>query len=89
MRGTLGTACLQSVRLCRYSSPSKLIPPCNRLLATKESVILFVAHNNLAANKVYRHVGFAGLDPDAGPVEGVSSWLEIGFDRNWVELGHW
>lgn len=56
------------------------------IAARKESVVLYVAHDNPAANKVYHRVGFAGLDPK-GPV--ADSWLEIGFDKNAVALGHW
>ncbi|KAJ6491644.1 hypothetical protein C8R47DRAFT_976415 [Mycena vitilis] len=60
---------------------------CKHLLATKQSLALFVAHDNPAATKVYHRVGFLGLD--GAPVEGVDSWLEIGLDRSKVELGHW
>ncbi|CCM04191.1 uncharacterized protein FIBRA_06357 [Fibroporia radiculosa] len=59
------------------------------LLESKDSVMLYVAHNNPAAAKVYHRVGFVGLAPGLGPVEGVDSWLELGFDRNLVDLGHW
>ncbi|KAG5647769.1 hypothetical protein DXG03_008492 [Asterophora parasitica] len=58
------------------------------LLRTKESVILYVAHNNPAASKVYNRVGFAGLEKFLPAVDGVDSWLELGFDRNVIELGH-
>ncbi|KAJ7033367.1 hypothetical protein C8F04DRAFT_623124 [Mycena alexandri] len=61
---------------------------CKHLLATKQSVALFVAHSNPGATKVYDRVGFRGLDGGA-PVEGVDSWLEIGLDRSKIELGHW
>ena len=59
------------------------------LLKTKEKVVLYAAHNNPAAAKVYHRVGFLGLGPDAEPVDGVDSWLELGFDRRHVTLGHW
>ncbi|KAJ6590082.1 hypothetical protein DFH09DRAFT_1140853 [Mycena vulgaris] len=62
---------------------------CKQLLATKQSVALYVAHNNPAATRVYDHVGFLGLADGASPVEGVDSWLEIGLDRSKIELGHW
>ena len=52
-------------------------------------MVLFVAHDNVAASKVYHRVGFAGLDKSSRRAEGVNSWLEIGFDRDTVELGHW
>ncbi|KAG6890009.1 hypothetical protein C0995_012969 [Termitomyces sp. Mi166 len=59
------------------------------LLKQKESVVLYVAHNNPAASKVYHRVGFVGLDKSMPLVDGVDSWLELGFDRYRVELGHW
>ncbi|KAG5651422.1 hypothetical protein H0H81_008706 [Sphagnurus paluster] len=61
------------------------------LLMTKESVILYVAHNNPAASKVYHRVGFVGLEQSSSVAEapeGVDSWLELGFDRIMVQLGH-
>ena len=51
--------------------------------------MLYVAHNNPAAAGVYSRVGFVGFGPDSEPVEGVDSWLELGFDRKQVQLGHW
>ncbi|OBZ79497.1 hypothetical protein A0H81_00808 [Grifola frondosa] len=60
---------------------------CHSLLRTKSSVVLYVAHNNPAAAKVYDRVGFVGLSNTA--VEGVDSWLELGFERSMVNLGHW
>jgi len=62
---------------------------CKHLLKTKESVVLYVAHENQAAAKVYHRVGFLGLDGKDFSVEGVEPWLEIGFDRDMVQLGHW
>ncbi|GJE99638.1 hypothetical protein PsYK624_159090 [Phanerochaete sordida] len=62
---------------------------CKHLLKSKEKVVLYVAHNNPAAAKVYDRVGFLGLSPGSAPVLGVDSWLELGFDRNLVTLGHW
>ncbi|KAF7362419.1 N-acetyltransferase domain-containing protein [Mycena venus] len=62
---------------------------CKHLLASKQSVALYVAHNNPAATHVYHRVGFLGLADGAAPVEGVDSWLEIGLDRSKIELGHW
>jgi hypothetical protein len=59
------------------------------LLKTKESVVLYVAHDNKAAAKVYHRVGFIGLDGKDCSVDGVERWLEIGFDRDVVKLGHW
>ena len=59
------------------------------LLKTKEAVVLYVAHDNQAAAKVYHRVGFVGLDEKDYSAEGVEPWLEIGFDRDVVELGHW
>ncbi|KAJ7503146.1 hypothetical protein B0H11DRAFT_620286 [Mycena galericulata] len=62
---------------------------CKYLLMTKQSVALYVAHNNPAATNVYHRVGFMGLADGAAPVDGVESWLEIGLDRSKIELGHW
>jgi ribosomal protein S18 acetylase RimI-like enzyme len=62
---------------------------CKYLLKTKESVVLYVAHDNKAAAKVYHRVGFVGLGEKGPSIDGVEPWLEVGFDRNVVELGHW
>jgi len=62
---------------------------CRHLLQTKENVVLYVAHDNPGAAKVYRRVGFLGLAKDGPAVEGVDPWMEIGFDRAKVQLGHW
>jgi len=62
---------------------------CQQILQTKESVVLYVAHNNPTAAKVYHRVGFVGLSGDGAPVEGVDPWLELGFDQEKVDLGHW
>ncbi|KAH8102560.1 hypothetical protein BXZ70DRAFT_929052 [Cristinia sonorae] len=61
------------------------------LLQFKESVVLYVANANPAAAKVYSRVGFVGLDEESQskPVAGVDRWLELGFDRKYVRLGHW
>jgi len=59
------------------------------LLQTKENVVLYVAHDNPGAAKVYRRVGFVGLAKDGPAVEGVDPWLEIGFEPSQVQLGHW
>ncbi|KJA28744.1 hypothetical protein HYPSUDRAFT_128581 [Hypholoma sublateritium FD-334 SS-4] len=61
---------------------------CKHLLLTKSYVALFVGINNKAAN-VYRRVGFVGLDNNS-PREGAADrWIEIGFDPEYVQLGHW
>ncbi|KAJ3786691.1 hypothetical protein GGU10DRAFT_310418 [Lentinula aff. detonsa] len=64
---------------------------CKHLLYSgKQSVALYVAHDNGAAGKVYHNVGFLGLDKSHDQViEGVEPWSEIGFDRAKVQLGHW
>jgi ribosomal protein S18 acetylase RimI-like enzyme len=55
----------------------------------REAVVLFVGCENRAA-RVYRRVGFQGLDTIVdGSVDNVNRWLEVGFDRNKVTLGHW
>ena len=59
----------------------------NRLLKEKEKIVLYVGVGNDAAN-VYHRVGFQGLG-GSGEVEGVERWLELGFDRNRVNLGYW
>ena len=87
----------QSFQTVRWLSPSgrawNELTVCvclhDSLLKTKESVCLYVAHNNPAAAKVYHRVGFLGLGPETERVEGVDRWLELGFDRSKVELGHW
>lgn len=71
-------------RLVRRVCKHLLIGP-----GRKESVVLYVAHDNQAATNVYRRVGFAGLSRDGPAVEGVDRWLEIGFDFAMVDLGHW
>ncbi|KAF9448262.1 hypothetical protein P691DRAFT_792720 [Macrolepiota fuliginosa MF-IS2] len=62
---------------------------CEYLLQSKVTVSLFVAHDNPGAALVYSRVGFVGLGPQEGFVPGVEGWTEIGFDRNFVQLGHW
>ncbi|KAJ3877892.1 acyl-CoA N-acyltransferase [Lentinula edodes] len=64
---------------------------CKHLLYSgKQAVALYVAHDNIPACKVYHKVGFVGLDEyHDQPIEGVERWLEIGFDRAKVQLGHW
>ncbi|KAG1885503.1 hypothetical protein F4604DRAFT_1972000 [Suillus subluteus] len=57
---------------------------CIELLEKYKQIVLYVGVDN-CAKVVYDHVGFQGLS------EGSSSerWLEMGFDENKVELGHW
>ncbi|KZT75098.1 hypothetical protein DAEQUDRAFT_734567 [Daedalea quercina L-15889] len=62
---------------------------CQQFLQSKESIVLYVAHNNPTAAKVYHRVGFIGLSEDDGDVEGVDPWLELGFEQEKIELGHW
>jgi hypothetical protein len=59
-----------------------------RLLKTHEKVVLYVGVEN-PAKIVYDRVGFLGLAPGSPAVDGVEHWLEIGFDRAEVDLGHW
>lgn len=56
----------------------------------REAVVLFVGCENRAA-RVYRRVGFQGLDTivDGSTIDNVDRWLEVGFDRKKVTLGHW
>jgi len=54
-----------------------------------QSVVLYVGHT-LDATRVYRRVGFVGLEDDVHEnkeVEGVEDWLELGFAG--ANLGHW
>ncbi|KAI0375260.1 hypothetical protein BV20DRAFT_1117663 [Pilatotrama ljubarskyi] len=60
---------------------------CGSLLQTKESIVLYVAHNNPAAAKVYERVGFIGFESCSG--QSADSWKELGFDRDVVQVGHW
>lgn len=57
-------------------------------LKTRQVVILYVGHDNPAAN-VYRRVGYVGLGKESVQVKGVDRWMEVGFDQNKVVLGHW
>ncbi|KAG2143005.1 hypothetical protein DEU56DRAFT_733420 [Suillus clintonianus] len=61
---------------------------CRELLKTHEQVVLYVGADN-HAKKLYNRVGFQGLSEGSPPIDGVEKWLEIGFDRAEVELGHW
>lgn len=61
---------------------------CKQLLKSKSSIVLYVAHNNPAAAGVYHRVGFVGTGMGS-EMEPVDPWMEIGFDRSIVELGHW
>ncbi|KAG2156619.1 uncharacterized protein EDB93DRAFT_922908 [Suillus bovinus] len=58
---------------------------CIELLETYEQVVLYVGVDN-GAKYVYDRVGFQGLS-EGSPLS--ERWLEIGFDQNKVELGHW
>ena len=49
--------------------------------------MLYVAHSNLAAAKVYHRVGFQGLAPMEPRLFGVEDWLELGFQG--TDVGHW
>ncbi|KAG8902185.1 hypothetical protein FRB99_004791 [Tulasnella sp. 403] len=53
--------------------------------AGRQSVVLFVAHDNAPAEKVYHRVGFQGLQ--GCTAEGVEDWLEVGFVN--TDRGHW
>ncbi|KAI9060558.1 hypothetical protein FKP32DRAFT_1577631 [Trametes sanguinea] len=61
---------------------------CASLLQAHESIVLFVSHNNHAAEKVYRRVGF--VNHSSSKDNSVAdSWKELGFDREVAQLGHW
>lgn len=59
------------------------------LYENKQAVVLYVAHNNPGAAKVYHRVGFQGLSGAAADERpaGVEDWLELGFLG--AQLGHW
>ncbi|KAF9563016.1 hypothetical protein CPC08DRAFT_346175 [Agrocybe pediades] len=61
---------------------------CRHLLTAKRYVSLFVGITNRAAN-VYRKVGFIGVGEGAQLVQDIDPYIELGFDRNYVQLGHW
>ncbi|EJC98645.1 uncharacterized protein FOMMEDRAFT_170884 [Fomitiporia mediterranea MF3/22] len=55
----------------------------------KDYVVLYVGHDNSAAN-VYNRVGFVALEPGTqSQFRSVENWLELGFDRAKIDLGHW
>lgn len=62
---------------------------CNSLLQSYNTVVLYVAYDNPAASKLYHKVGFQGLESPKAVSDGVEDWLELGFDRKRVVLGHW
>ena len=88
----------RSVRLLTRSYPHSHRAPYH-------TVVLYVAHSNVAAARVYNKVGFIGLSSDNkglteiesdNQVQGesaleplVESWIELGFERSKVDLGHW
>lgn len=75
-------------RFCREYELSSMRLYCDanfcsiRLLKTHEQVVLYVGANLDSAQKLYGRVGFQATS-------GPERWLEIGFDRAEVELGHW
>ncbi|KIK30220.1 hypothetical protein PISMIDRAFT_37747, partial [Pisolithus microcarpus 441] len=60
---------------------------CRDLLVEKDRIVLYVGVENSAA-RLYQRVGFQGL-AGGDEVEGVETWLELGFDKQRVELGFW
>lgn len=63
---------------------------CRYLLQTpgRREVVLYVAHDNQIAARVYEGVGFVEPDPVDGSGHSLN-WTEIGFDDKKVVLGHW
>ncbi|KAG1862756.1 hypothetical protein DFJ58DRAFT_905180 [Suillus subalutaceus] len=57
---------------------------CRELLKTHEQVVLYVDAKNTGAQRLYNRVGFRDLCGET-----PEHWLEIGFDRGEVEVGHW
>lgn len=58
---------------------------CVELLEKYKQIVLYVGVDN-PAKAVYSHVGFQGISEGSLPSE---RWLEIGFERSKVKLGHW
>lgn len=56
----------------------------------KDAVVLYVGNEN-PARHVYDKVGFVGLGSSTSgqSFKLVEDWLELGFDQNKIELGHW
>jgi hypothetical protein len=54
----------------------------------KEIISLYVGTTN-RARQVYVDAVFAGLGNNDGQGEGIENWVETGFDRSTVDLGHW
>jgi hypothetical protein len=81
--------CAISASACCPTSESTRLTYVRSYLNTegKDSIVLYVAHANASARHVYRMVGFHSLRGQF--VRGVEPWLEIGFDRAHVKLGHW
>ncbi|PFH50461.1 hypothetical protein AMATHDRAFT_145063 [Amanita thiersii Skay4041] len=58
---------------------------CRELFAQgKQSIALYVGVEN-GAQSVYRKVGFKNLDETSD----ADRWVEIGFEQEFVDLGHW
>lgn len=88
MCGKASASCLPIVSFGLSEEGYTLIDHAFSALFTlnKKWVVLYVAHNNPAAAKVYDKVGFVGLCGKPR-VEGVDDWIEIGCQN--TELGHW
>ena len=58
-------------------------------METRTYIVLYVGRGNPAA-KVYDKVGFVGLNKgNLDDISDVEDWLELGFDKKRVTLGHW
>lgn len=66
------------------SSHGRPVDARTQVTSKQHAVTLFVGHT-LDATRVYRRVGFVGLD--GSKQDGVEDWLELGF--NGATLGHW
>ncbi|KAG8901628.1 hypothetical protein FRB99_005188 [Tulasnella sp. 403] len=62
---------------------------CSRMLNEehKMHVTLYVAHENISAQKAYHSVGFSGLFDNPIDTDIDQDWLELGFDN--TDVGHW
>ena len=54
----------------------------------KEMISLYVGTTN-RARRVYADAGFVGLGNNDVQAEGIENWVEYGFDRSRIVLGHW
>ena len=84
---TPGSTCLPGVStafLCR-----KIMTHKSRYFDRGKEMISFYVGTTNRARRVYADAGFVGLGNNDVQVEGIENWVETGFDRRKVDLGHW